>query len=378
MEIHEQVLDVVEHIYDAAADPGQWPAVLDRICATYPASQAVMVSHDAAIRDGSIFYSARWPAEFTNAYNDYYASRNPWVPNILRRPVGLAAPMEFMVPRTELLKTEFYNDFLRPQGLISGIGVTLLQDEQRFVAAHMALPDGSDDHQSRNAAFLQRLASHLKRAMQVNRQLMLSDFRWQAAEASLNRIKLAVLLLTGSGRMIFANTAANHMLQTPDGLWIDRGGRIKAHASADEATLKHSIRCIANGTGDPSHGIHRVHRPSGAKPFNVLVAGLKPPQSVLGPAERMVALFIGDPDRRPRPAVNLLMEAFGVTRAEGKLLDVLLQCHDVTEAANRLHISPHTARTQLRQLFAKLDCSRQAELLQTVTRHPLWFASAEE
>jgi DNA-binding CsgD family transcriptional regulator len=46
----------------------------------------------------------------------------------------------------------------------------------------------------------------------------------------------------------------------------------------------------------------------------------------------------------------------------------------LTEAAARLGNSVNTAKTHLRALFDKLDCSRQADLVRTVTSHPVWLA----
>ena len=48
-----------------------------------------------------------------------------------------------------------------------------------------------------------------------------------------------------------------------------------------------------------------------------------------------------------------------------------------TEAANRLGNSVNTAKTHLRALFDKLDCSRQTDLISTVTSHPIWLAGRD-
>ena len=54
-----------------------------------------------------------------------------------------------------------------------------------------------------------------------------------------------------------------------------------------------------------------------------------------------------------------------------------LQGHGLTDAAARLGNSVNTAKTHLRALFDKLECSRQADLVQTVVSHPVWLAGRE-
>ena len=63
-----------------------------------------------------------------------------------------------------------------------------------------------------------------------------------------------------------------------------------------------------------------------------------------------------------------LATLFGLTHAEVRLVGRLITDDDLREAALTLHISLHTARTQLKSVFAKTGRRTQAALLTLVTR----------
>jgi DNA-binding CsgD family transcriptional regulator len=64
----------------------------------------------------------------------------------------------------------------------------------------------------------------------------------------------------------------------------------------------------------------------------------------------------------------LLRSLFGLTGAESALVLLLVEGLTLDEAAARQGVSRHTARSQLRSIFAKTGVTRQTELLRLVLR----------
>lgn len=377
MPVDRVALEIVESIYDAATDPSLWPAALGRLAAP-SRGQAFLAFRDKRLP------AERWPVHFAgmapewvDAFHRHYASRVPWVVSRFpRRAPGTAVPSEAVIRRPDLVKTEFYSDFLRPQGLISGIGVTLMRGEGRMVSTGVYVPLEAEKDQAAHVALVQRVAPHIERALKVNRQLSGADFRWQAAEQCLDRLAVGVVLLSADRTVQFANSEAERMLAEQDGLRRDRDGRLRAAAPADDARLQAEVRSVAtmrSGTPGDRSGVLAMRRISGRRPYGVLLAATRPPAGLFGPAEPGAMVFIGE-GRLRQPSREQLASTFGLTLAESRLLQVLLQGHGLTEAADRLGNSVNTAKTHLRALFEKLDCSRQADLIHAVTSHPVWLA----
>ena len=106
---------------------------------------------------------------------------------------------------------------------------------------------------------------------------------------------------------------------------------------------------------------------SGKRPFSVLAAPLPPKRvEMVGLEAAAVALFVTDPELKPRTQAATLRAMFGLTRAEAQLLLLLLEGISVKEAAQRLELGPETVRTQLKSIFQKTDTHRQADLIRHV------------
>jgi DNA-binding CsgD family transcriptional regulator len=370
-------LEIVESVYDAATDPSLWRSALEKLAAP----SRGMAFMTLRLLDQS---PERWPNLFVgmeqdwlDAFSAYYSSRVAWAKTRTpSRLVGKATPSETVIPRPDLLKTEWYNDFLRPQKLISGIGVTVFREPGRLMSAGIYVPEETEAKLAAHVALVQRVTPHLQRAVKVNRQLSGADFRWQAAEECFDRLAVGVIMLAPDMTVRFANAEGERILRQQDGLGRDREGRLLAGSSDDDALLRASVRSLAT---DPQAaeadrgGVVRLRRRSGKRPYGVLVAAARPPHGLLGREERSAILFISEGQSR-EPSREQLAATFGLTLAESRLLQVLLQGHGLTEAADRLGNSVNTVKTHLRALFEKLDCSRQSDLIRTVTSHAVWLA----
>lgn len=369
-------LSVVEGIYDAAVDPSRWGDALNTL-ARPMSGRASLVMHDPFIAAGNVAFSSDWDLDSIARYNAYYASRNVWMARIASRPVGKAVPAEFFLSRSKLQKTEWYNDFLRPNDIVSGLGVTVMRDSSRFVSTSILLPRCSDAAQASYVSLLQRITPHIERALKVNRQLSAAEFRWSMAEECFHRLKIGIVVIGHDRKILFSNAEANRIFRQGDGLTLSREGRLAAGTTADNKRLKGIFETIF-GKGSPElqneSGVMSIQRRSGTRAYGILVTKLHPPTELFGGRGPMALLFVSDVASQ-RPSVERLAEAFGLTPSEARLLYVLLDGQSLVESAARLGISINTAKTHLKGLFEKMGCARQADLVRTTMAHPSWFAS---
>jgi hypothetical protein len=229
MVFDEAYLPIVESIYDAALDPSRWTIALAKLSAP-TGGNGFVVTHDPPMGAGSCPIYAGWDANWIDAYNRYYGGRNAWFPWIAARPVGKAESSKLFLRRSELLKTEWYNDFLRPQGLVNGMGVTLMSDHKRIVSVGVIGPRCTDASHAAHVALLQRVTPQLERAFKVNQQLSGAEFSWRAAEECFDQLKIGVVVAGSDRKTLFANTEAKRILSQCDGLCLDREGRLIAGA----------------------------------------------------------------------------------------------------------------------------------------------------
>ncbi|WP_395021431.1 helix-turn-helix transcriptional regulator [Dongia sp.] len=367
---------IIERIYGAAVDPAGWQDVIDALGAHYPEGHGTLLNHDLSLGDGSFtVVSSNWHPDWVGKYNQHFARVNPWLRNLPRRPVGLAVPAEYMLDRAELKKSEFFADFLRPQNMVTGIGVTIHQDRERFLAVSYLLPDREDDRVTRDVSLLQQLAPHFRRAMQINHRLERANIEGAAAEMVLDQLATGFILLNAAGRAVFFNRSAERMLHQEDGIHLERDGTVQSL----DARLAVCVSRVLEQSDEPAQevaGALRIARPSGQPAWSVLVVPMIPRMGAIEAMRGMAAILISEEGRKSSVTADLA-SAFGFSMAEARVLERLVEGRSVTEAAGELQISVGTARVHLRNMFAKLGGGRQSELIRLVLSHPLWMIRRE-
>jgi DNA-binding CsgD family transcriptional regulator len=361
--------DLLHAVYEAAMDASKWDLFLEQWARSVPGTRCLLVRHDPSAHAGQIITSKEtWEPVFVDAYNRHFGRVNPWLKNVSARPTGIVFPSELMCTVEELRRSEFYSDWVLPQKISSGAGVTIIQDSGRVMAISALFGNHSDEQKRLAAECMQRLVPHLQRAGAINRQLAGSAFRWQAAEEALNRLLVGVVIVADDLSAIFMNRSAEALLAKSDGIALTRSGKL-AFADTDAARL---LAELVRFPRKVSPGILSVPRPSREKPFALLVA----PVTTAAPSvsvplaefrQARAILFIKDTGAVAAVPSETISDMFDLSRAEARLVKLLLDGHRLEDAAHLLGVSHNTVKTQLRSAFDKLGCSRQSDLVRLIS-----------
>jgi DNA-binding CsgD family transcriptional regulator len=84
----------------------------------------------------------------------------------------------------------------------------------------------------------------------------------------------------------------------------------------------------------------------------------------------VAAVFISDPAQGAKTVPEVLRRLYGLTKAESRLVVLLLEGESIDVAARELGISAPTARTQLKSVFQKTGTGRQSDLIRLVMSGP--------
>jgi len=139
-----------------------------------------------------------------------------------------------------------------------------------------------------------------------------------------------------------------------------------AGATASETTGIHAF--VAGLFASAAHArgvrVHRVARPSGKRSYACFAHPLPPGSGVQGVRSApAVIIFIRDPASACAFEPEALERLYDLTTSEAILARSLAQGLTLEDAAANRGISDETARTQLKSLFEKTGCHRQAELV---------------
>jgi DNA-binding CsgD family transcriptional regulator len=98
----------------------------------------------------------------------------------------------------------------------------------------------------------------------------------------------------------------------------------------------------------------------------VLVGPLRPHSGEPTATDAVVVLYVADLEQGVLRRREVLRELYGLTEAETQLVELLCQGSSLDEAAGARGVTLNTARSQLKQVFAKTHTSRQSELVRLV------------
>jgi DNA-binding CsgD family transcriptional regulator len=359
--------DLVGEIYAALLGNGSWQAFIDNLSRALPNGKATLFYHDVAVRTGAFSLTSEFDPASVEAYGRYYAALNPWMAKAACRPLDLGVRAEQMLPRAELRRTEFYADFLRPQGVESAVGVTVFREQGRNFMLSVACGLVSDEEMDCAAALLGQLAPHLRQAFTCYRRVGGVTSGHVALDAASDALGVAIVALGRDRRVRWTNAAGRSLLARGDPIGANARGSVQAAHGAVRDVIDWGIAAAIRGEGAARTSI-AVRTENG-----LLAARLTCVVPALTPAERLfagpcVVLLIETGAAGALPAEETLRTTFALTPSEARFACALADGASVTEAAARHGISRETARTHLKRIFAKMGVGHQAALVAMVHR----------
>ncbi len=352
-------------LYDTIGNPGGWQGFLDALSHSYGGALSCITSFDFASRTGLADLSSGARGDYVTSYDRHYAPLNPWMGELEGLPIGRPSLSDNTLPYPDLLRTEFYNDWCRPQDIGGGVGVFVERDGRRASAVSVLLSRPTIERDPDVLFRLEILTPHILRVCQLQRQFAALEMRARAAEGAVDRNAQAMLLVSPAGQVVYMNAEAERLVAATDGVVL-RAGRLTLAVPRETEALRQLVRTAVSGVGElgqPPGGVMRVTRPSGEVDFELLVAPVPERITRINARPGFAAVFIQDPTARLRTPHAWLRRAFNLSPAEAKLMHALLDGATLGELTELWGVGKETLRSQLRAIFAKTGTASQVELI---------------
>jgi len=366
------VLELVGRIYAAALDPGSWPTFLTRLADVTQGTSAVIYM-DVSFKTSNVAAAIRMDPHYLSLYEQHYVKVNVLTPRSLKvMPEGGVATRQNVCSDEEMLKTEYYNDFLRPMDVFHSLNGVIFSRGSESSHIDVFRPRGAESFDDQDLDLLKALMPHLQRALLVHHRIATLEGHQKATENAIDRLPMGVILQNNRGKIVSINRAARTILDQKDGLSMNGHG-LKAASRQEDQQLQSMISeaCQASlGVGFGSGGAMPISRPSSRRSYALLVSPLPHDHSLFGMREGTVALFIADLDAQNETLDEVLRSIFGLTRAESKVAALLAQGKSLEQACEGLFISCETGRTHLKRIFSKTETNRQGELIRLLLKCP--------
>ncbi|HKS61936.1 MAG TPA: hypothetical protein VJT13_09585 [Xanthobacteraceae bacterium] len=354
---------LVGQVYDAAVEPGRWPQALESL-SDFLEGAATKLTFQNARTLRSEANSVRVPPEADLTYAQYYYKINVFLQRIAKLRAGTLIPVWDLLPREVYQRSEFYNDFCRPNDMCHPIGVVLANEQDMRVVFTCGSAKGAGEFEPEHLDRLRRIGPHLVRAASVSLRLSRSELARNANAEALDRVGQGVLIVAANGEILFANRAAESLLAEADGIRTEKSA-LCARTSADTAQFQRLIAAAAERS-DAAGGVMALARPAPRRPLSVLVAPLTIESTWFVTRRPAAIVFVADPDSEPPTAQDQLRDLYRLTPAEAAVAMAIARGEGLQAVVDELEISLSTARTHLQHVFEKTETQRQAELVRLI------------
>jgi DNA-binding CsgD family transcriptional regulator len=372
-----ELSELVGSIYDAGMNPARWTPVLDDIARALGSMRADLWVGAPTGRVRAIDFIGIAP-EFRATYEQHFGHIDPIFWPVTMLPQGTVLT-DSVVPRVQLERSEFYQDWVRPQDMHSIAVVNFMRTDA--ISGVIGLPRTARGRpfEGEDLLLLQTLLPHLRRA--VNLQLRLDTLAGQerVTSAALDALRHAIAIVDDSCRPLFLNRAARQIIARKDGLTLNAN---KLCASTNRLTqMLHALVARATGTSSQAFGgAMALMRPSGKRTLNALVARLGSDASWPDVPEstRAALILISDTAPDALAAEDILISLYGLTPSEARIAGRLGRGDSLATVADSLGVLTSTARTHLHHAFAKTSTQRQSELARLVEQAAILAKRSDE
>ncbi|MEM7408915.1 MAG: helix-turn-helix transcriptional regulator [Myxococcota bacterium] len=311
--------------------------------------------------------------DYRTTFAEHFFTELPWSIKMNDHFMGRWRTMDEVMGHVDLEKTEFYANWLRPQGLAchwpAGFNIANPDVEGEVAGGFSAFRrEGQPPFTEADFAGLEGLTPHLHRAVEIYRQLHGADVMRRALNEAVDRLPVGLLLLDVNRNVVVENKSARAILESDDGLHVDRHGPGAAEARENAELQRLLAEAIEAQRGQYYNGpgFVSVSRPSGERAYAVMVTPLLAGPGPQGGEDAVVAVFVTDPSAKIVAGSEALEVLYQLTYSEAELVRLLSLGMSLDEAASQRGVSLNTARSHLKRAFSKTGTNRQGELVHLI------------
>ncbi len=285
---------------------------------------------------------------------------------IMQASIGKPVRLESIASKDKLDRDPSFRWFFRPQKFDKGMLITINRSPDSISFFSLFRTKSADDYTGEDEALLAKLAPHVAAALRLRDQLCAAAGMSAIREHKVRHGKATTLTMVvdAACRLVDAEIAATLLLDRARGLAL-RGRTLISTSKQPRCDTESLHRYIAAADGEtppfvidcdsatalklsvlPIPAGMIAHAPPGSKALTVVVVNLASPSDLTGFAAR-----------------------FGLTSAEQRFLEHLVDAATATDAARAAGLSRNTAKVHLSRIFDKTGCESQGQLMFLVGRY---------
>ena len=348
--------DLIGSIRDAALDGRSWHAVARHVAAEFrsPAIalygqslDTVSFKETAVLGIGDRFIES-YKSHYSRLDNPWVQAGRFWKPGVVRTEPAL---QRLTGDRHVLRRSGYFQDWIVPQGYRHSMGMVVDRDAGGYIKLTMYRDGASGAYRHAELTRFQSLCDQFRLLLDIAGHYRLARTLAHLSLRALDHLDFGVMMLDAGGTVLEMNRFARDLADGRSGLSVHEG-RLQALDGRADAR----IRSLLTGRGQSSAATVTLAPPAVPAPVALALTSM-------AASDGGRLLFLTCPERAFDERLRLLVDRFAFTPVELQLARGLLQGFDLRGAGAAAGLSYETSRWYLKQLFAKTDTHRQADLV---------------
>jgi len=368
-------------IYQGALEEQPWQSALPALREALDAQVVSLILRPPTADDQGVILNCVRPDQDRSGHDSTLADPNDWevcayreqffsLDPFINLPLDTVITLEDILPDKDLVTSDYYLYYLEPIGLFRILGVDTAEPGGMLARLRCSRRNTEERFKLRERQLLTLLTPHLRRAIEIYAKLNRMTSERDVYAGAVSQLSVASIILDEQGRLLTTNAVGRALLDQGEGISL-RDGRLHIEGRDINKELQQALATIikAQQRGETSVvRALRVPRPAGRSDLGLVIRPVPASQWSEGQSSPSAAVFISDPDLHESTSRQILGELFSLTPAEANLATLLARGLSLAQVSTAQTISQHTARAQLKSIFAKTGVSRQAELVRLVLK----------
>ncbi len=218
------------------------------------------------------------------------------------------------------------------------------------------------------------LAQHFDRALHLNSQTNGQQTKNSALQDIINRLPIAVFVVKADASLFMSNELAQQLIDQKQ-ITLNTCNEL---SSFSKNTTEKLHRIINNCSRDKQGGEYISVSKGESGSLSLWVSSTDTLHCEISD-ERLVTIYASPKQGNSVASIEMLMQAYSLTRTESRLLQALTgSSHNLAEAANSIGVKHHTARGYMKNIMLKTRTNSQPELLKLILTGPIPHADIKQ
>lgn len=356
--------NLIKHIYGGVLAPEEWENALATLTKILGFSQGAILCSLGINEGTSVMCSYNADPDFARHYEEKYCLIDPGKKFVANLRAG-----EWYFDDRYLLDdfkshSEFYQDFMRPHGFSSNICAVLCCSQN--LLAGLSFQSAKKKHNldaKMSQDELSVLISHLSNALELRLKYDSLAQVTTLGQTLVDRIRIPVMIVNKKANILYANSSAEAWLgnvrqeNSKEAIWSRRKQKVFQAATQIFSEPYTEMTVFKASDSNDAAEYHLVGLPiTRSHPIGKLTD------------EPLGLLLVHRKGYADTMGIKLLGELYGLSPAEQRVVTKWANHSNVRAAAEELHVSIETVRSQLKSVLAKTGCDRQVELARLLSR----------